>query len=226
MPFERRTVPSVISPKPVSAAESSASVNFFGVSRPQLWNTSSAWWWWWPWSWQPQVQCSSCSWWWCSWSWWWLWSCSWWCSCSWSWWCSWWCSCSWWCAASISLSSSAASEWLADMVSSSCAPVSSSHGVVTMRAFALWPRSSETHSSSFSAFIVWVRLRITAPACSIWLLKNSPKFFIYIFVLAASATVTNASSSTGWCSATPCTAWITSESLPTPDGSIKMRSGW
>ena len=34
-----------------------------------------------------------------------------------------------------------------------------------------------------------VLLSIIVPACSIWLLKNSPKFFIYILTFEASATV-------------------------------------
>ena len=42
MPFARSTVPSAISPSAVKQPESSSSVNFFGVSTPQLWNTSSA----------------------------------------------------------------------------------------------------------------------------------------------------------------------------------------
>ena len=37
---------------------------------------------------------------------------------------------------------------------------------------------SFTLSSIFSVFALSVRLKITAPAYSIWLLKNSPKFFL------------------------------------------------
>ena len=56
------------------------------------------------------------------------------------------------------------------------------------------------------------------------MLKNSPKFFIYIFALVASTTVVkvfNRMSSPS----TLCTAVMTSESLPTPEGSMRMRSG-
>ena len=71
-----------------------------------------------------------------------------------------------------------------------------------------------------------VLLSIIVPACSIWLLKNSPKFFIYTLTFEASATVDalfNLISFSIWRSLT---ALITSESLPTPDGSIIILSGW
>lgn len=69
------------------------------------------------------------------------------------------------------------------------------------------------------------RLSTMALAWPTWSSKNSPKFFIYILHLFASATVVKLFSVTSsMCRF--CTARITSLSLPTPDGSIKMRSGW
>ena len=70
-----------------------------------------------------------------------------------------------------------------------------------------------------------VLLSTMVPAFSIWLLKNSPKFFIYMRTLLASATVTALFNSTSISEATSLTAFITSESLPTPDGSMITRSG-
>ena len=70
-----------------------------------------------------------------------------------------------------------------------------------------------------------MRLKTIVPAHSIWLLKNSPKFFIYILHLLASATVTALFKVTRTSAATSRTAFITSESLPTPDGSMITRSG-
>ena len=78
-----------------------------------------------------------------------------------------------------------------------------------------------THFSSLSSFIFWVRLITMVPAFSIWLLKNSPKFFIYILHFCPSTTVTELFTF----SPTASTAFTTSESLPTPDGSIITRSG-
>ena len=61
-------------------------------------------------------------------------------------------------------------------------------------------------------------------AFSTWSLKNSPKFFIYILHFAASTTVQKAFKCP--CSSSAfATALMTSESLPTPDGSIIIRSG-
>ena len=56
-----------------------------------------------------------------------------------------------------------------------------------------------------------------------WLLKNSPKFFMYILALAASTTVVRPPS-TNW-SPADWTAATISDSLPTPEGSMRMRSG-
>ncbi len=88
----------------------------------------------------------------------------------------------------------------------------------------LCPRSNLTHSSSFSCFISFVRLKIIVPAYSTWLLKNSPKFFMYILLFFASTTAVKLLSLIS-AESTPSTALITSESFPTPDGSITMRSG-
>ena len=72
----------------------------------------------------------------------------------------------------------------------------------------------------------WVRLRMTVPACSIWSLKNSPKFFMYILHFLALTTVTALPNCISHSLATSPTALATSESLPTPEGSMRMRSGW
>ena len=81
-------------------------------------------------------------------------------------------------------------------------------------------------SSSFSCAISCEREIMTVPADSIWLLKNSPKFFIYIFVFFPSTTVTREFISTASSSSlTLSTAFATSESLPTPEGSITILSG-
>ena len=64
------------------------------------------------------------------------------------------------------------------MVSRICAPVISSHGVVTMVATGFFSRSMATQVSSFFSLSPCVRERMMELACSTWLLKNSPKFFI------------------------------------------------
>ena len=58
------------------------------------------------------------------------------------------------------------------------APVSWSQGVVRMAALGFFSRSSLTAASSLDWSIFWVRESRMAEACSTWLLKNSPKFFI------------------------------------------------
>ena len=91
-------------------------------------------------------------------------------------------------------------------------------------AFGLCSRRRAMSVSSLSPLISPVRLSIIALACSTWSLKNSPKFFMYILHLFASTTAVKLLS----CRAsepTFCTARITSLSLPTPEGSISMRSG-
>ena len=110
------------------------------------------------------------------------------------------------------------------MASRSTLPSSSSQGVVTMTALGLWARSMSTHWASLASPMPLVRLRTMVPAFSTWLHQNSPKFFMYMRALVASTTVVKLP---GTRSASPksCTARITSESLPTPLGSISTRSG-
>ena len=123
-------------------------------------------------------------------------------------------------------SMSSARLWSSCIAARIVSPLMSSHGVVMMRAFALCSRSSATTASSFSWLMPCVRLSRIVPAYSIWLRKNSPKFLTYMRHLPASATVTKLPiSASGMSFSTPSTARITSESLPTPLGSIRMRSG-
>ena len=113
------------------------------------------------------------------------------------------------------------------MVSRIFVPESCWIGVVITAA--VWFReriiSTAVFTLSSVAFDVSVRLKITVPAYSIWLLKNSPKFFMYILHFVTSTTVVklfnfmSTSFSTFW------TALITSESFPTPEGSIMILSG-
>ena len=94
-------------------------------------------------------------------------------------------------------------------------------------ALSLCLRIASTTPSNFSCVKFWVRLKIMVLAYSIWLLKNSPKFFIYILLFPASTTATKLLSTTSSnCGFTSSTAFITSESFPTPDGSIMIRPGW
>ena len=88
-------------------------------------------------------------------------------------------------------------------------------------------RISSTAASTLSwvAFSVSVRLKIMVPAYSIWLLKNSPKFFIYILHLVTSTSVVKLFSFMSTESSTFWTALITSESFPTPEGSMMILSG-
>ena len=97
--------------------------------------------------------------------------------------------------------------------------------MVTMTALGFFPRIMSTSSWILAASAMSVRLSTMVPAFSIWLLKNSPKFFMYILHLLASTMVTALFSSTSISADTSITAFITSESLPTPDGSMIMRSG-
>ena len=112
------------------------------------------------------------------------------------------------------------------MVVSICSGVRSSQGVVMMRAFSLCSRSSSTHFAILSSVVVWVRLKMMVSADSIWSMKNSPKLRAYILHLPTSATVAHPASSISWVLATSSTTRRMSESLPTPEGSIRMRSGW
>ena len=94
-----------------------------------------------------------------------------------------------------------------------------------MAALGFFSRRSSTHWATLSASATSVRLKTMVPALSIWLLKNSPKFFIYILHFCASTTVTEPFKVTSISPATSQTAFITSESFPTPDGSMITRSG-
>ena len=112
------------------------------------------------------------------------------------------------------------------MISRSCFPVSSSHGVVTTAAFGFSSRMISTACSTLSAGAISVRLNTMVPAFSIWLLKNSPKFFRYILHFCASTMVTALFKVTSISDATSITAFMTSDNFPTPDGSMITRSGW
>ena len=94
-----------------------------------------------------------------------------------------------------------------------------------MTALAFFSRIMSTSFCILEASVMSVRLSTMVPAFSIWLLKNSPKFFMYILHFAASTMVTALFSSTSISADTSMTAFITSDSLPTPDGSMMMRSG-
>ena len=83
-----------------------------------------------------------------------------------------------------------------------------------------------TQNSSCSDVAFWLRLKITVVAYSIWLLKNSPKAFICLLAFNAFTTVTSALSLTSCSFSISITDFMTSDNLPTPDGSIRIRSGW
>ena len=102
-------------------------------------------------------------------------------------------------------------------------PSSRSMGVVIRAALLLCSRIRSTACCTFAGLATSVLLRMMVPACSIWLMKNSPKFFMYIRHLEASTTATALFRVSSM--STFSTAFITSESLPTPEGSIRMRSG-
>ena len=94
-----------------------------------------------------------------------------------------------------------------------------------MAALGFFSRIRSTSFKTFPESTISVRLSTMVPAFSIWLLKNSPKFFIYILHLAASTMVTALFNSTSISAETSITAFITSDSLPTPEGSMMIRSG-
>ncbi len=102
--------------------------------------------------------------------------------------------------------------------------IESAHGAVRIAALSLCSRRSATASDTFASESWPVRLKMMQWADSIWSLKNSPKFFMYILHFDASTTVVRPPSSS---SSEPVaiTAAATSESLPTPEGSITIRSG-
>ena len=108
---------------------------------------------------------------------------------------------------------------LSSSLASSCAT-----GVVTNTALSLCALTSESASSSFASVVLSVWLKMIQPAFSIWSLKNSPKFFIYILHLFTSATTVKLLSSISF-AAESLTVLITSESFPTPEGSMITRSG-
>ncbi len=99
-------------------------------------------------------------------------------------------------------------------------------GVVITAADLFRPRINCRAAITFSSVDLSVLLKIMVPAYSIWLLKNSPKFFIYILHFITSTSVVKLLSFMSTSPSTFFTALITSESFPTPDGSIIMRSGW
>ena len=90
----------------------------------------------------------------------------------------------------------------------------------------LCSRIMATTCAIFSSDILSVRLSTMVLEFSIWLLKNSPKFFMYILHFWASTTTTELFNVTPTSSFTSATAFFTSDSLPTPDGSMMIRSGW
>ena len=113
------------------------------------------------------------------------------------------------------------------MARSRVSPLSCSQGVVMTTASGFASRMICSAVLSLSSLMAAVRLRMMQAAFSIWFAKNSPKFFMYIFALEASTTVVKPLSTMESSSAaTPCTALMTSDSLPTPEGSMRMRSGW
>ena len=95
-------------------------------------------------------------------------------------------------------------------------------------ALALCSRSNATASLSFSSDTFCVLERIIVPAASTWLMKNSPKFLMYILHFETSTTTTAAFKVTSVIfslDSRSATALITSESLPTPEGSMRILSG-
>ena len=103
-------------------------------------------------------------------------------------------------------------------------PVILSQGVATITASLLCSRISSIAFAVFSSDAESVWLKTIELACSIWSLKNSPKFFIYILHLLASTTVVKAFKTASW-ELIFLTAFITSDNFPTPEGSIRILSG-
>ena len=83
-----------------------------------------------------------------------------------------------------------------------------------------------TQSSNCSGVAFWLLLSTTTVAYSIWLLKNSPNAFICLLAFKAFTTVTSPFNLTSSSFSISITDFITSDNLPTPDGSIRIRSGW
>ena len=110
-------------------------------------------------------------------------------------------------------------------ISRSFFPESSATGVVMMVAVGFSSLIMATASSMTSCFAISVLERTMVVANWTWLLKNSPKFFMYSLHFFASTTVTAELFSTSRSASTSATAFMTSESFPTPLGSMMIRSG-
>ena len=108
------------------------------------------------------------------------------------------------------------------MASFICIPLSLAHGVVIRPAVGLSFLRSSLAARILLSGAVSVRLMTIRSAFATWSLKNSPKLRIYIRHLPASTTVTFAPMDVP---STFSTARATSDSLPTPDGSIIILSG-
>ena len=108
--------------------------------------------------------------------------------------------------------------------SSICLPVISLSGVLMTVAPSFNERISCNDSAIFSSFATSVWLKTMQLAFSTWLMKNSPKFFMYILHLFASTTVVQELIVAPSMFA-PITAFVTSLNLPTPEGSIIILSG-
>ena len=200
MPLARKTAPYRPLPSSSRMARSACSVNCRGVSALQLSNGAAG----------------------CSWQ----CSCPWQCSCSCS--CS---SCSWpqpGCASPPSSSRASASANAARSSSACriCRPASASHGVVTIVARPLSCRSRRTTSSSRRSGSSCVRLHTSSAACAIWSSYQVENSSRYVWHRVASTTVAAPVRRSGSPRASSArTAARMSESLPTPDGSTRMRSG-
>ena len=110
------------------------------------------------------------------------------------------------------------------MISRSLSPLSLDTGVVMISALSLIPLMSLTASSTPWSSTMSVLVRTIVPAYWIWFMKNSPKFFMYILHFLASTMVTAELSDTSRLAEASVTAFMTSESFPTPDGSIMILS--
>ena len=110
------------------------------------------------------------------------------------------------------------------MVATSEAISSLSAGVVIIVASAFFSLTSPSASVILASVVLSVWLNNMHPAFEIWSLKNSPKFLIYILHLFTSTTTTELLRTVFSISALS-TALVTSLSLPTPEGSMRIRSG-
>ena len=103
-------------------------------------------------------------------------------------------------------------------------PESMSQSVEIRTAPSLCSLTSAIAEDSFSSGSPEVWLSTTDDALSIWSAKNSPKFFIYMRHFFASTTAAHTFISS-LSSPRETTAFTISDSFPTPDGSIIIRSG-